>query len=203
MSNTEASRGASPGDNEAADQDVLQELIEGELKLLAAYDARQASADARTRATATAALALPTLTLSLAKSFATNESALNWIYGGVVIASIVVLVLALWNWQRPGRKEGATKQQRNELGPRWKLSAESEAAKQARRLWRACYDPEGKAAIGADTVTVRRRALEMWRTRAVDSHHIAQLKEAASAGATLALILALTGSAVLVIVADL
>lgn len=194
--------GPPPRDDQAPDQDALQELIDGEIKLLAAYDARQASADARTRATATAALALPTLTLSLAKSFATNESTLNWFYGLVVVASIAALVLALWNWQQPGIDEPATNQQRAEPARRWRISTESQAAKDARTQWRSWYDPDMADNSRANTGDVRRDALRMWRTRAVDSRHIAQLKEKASVGATVGLVLALVGSAVLVILAD-
>lgn len=187
----------------------MDRLIEGELKLLAAYDARQATADARTRATATAALALPTLTLSLTKSFADDEGELNTIYLIVIAAAVVALVASLVDWQRRKtvkdtmKTEGAPAKRIEERTSRLRIriSHESAAAQIARKAWRECYDSE-KDCCRCNAVKVRRRALRMWRTRAIDSRHIAQVKEKASAIAMLGLVIALMGSAWLVIAAD-
>jgi hypothetical protein len=50
----------------------LDLMIDNELKLLAAFDARQAGADARTAAISTAAVALPALIFTLANTSATT-----------------------------------------------------------------------------------------------------------------------------------
>ena len=54
----------------------------------------------------------------------------------------------------------------------------------------------------ADPIRVRQLALEMWRTRAQDSHRVAQVKDILSVVAAIAFLVALILSAVLVARAD-
>ena len=80
---------------------ALDALIDAELKLLAIYDNRQASADARTTALATAAIGLPTLILGVSKSFASNALLLKIGYAGVIVAAFIVVAARSWNaWRR-------------------------------------------------------------------------------------------------------
>jgi hypothetical protein len=179
---------------------ALDVLIDGEAKLLAIYDARQASADARIAAFSTGAAALPTLTLSLTDGFTGNETLFEGIYVAVVVAAVLVLVPRAWNaWRRRAI-------QRDEaLGQRrfWKgleLSAEAAAVSATRKAWR---DYQRTTPVeGADPLHVRQLALAMWRARAQDSHKVAQFKDVLSVVAAVVFGFALLISIILVLHAD-
>ena len=81
---------------------VLVVLVEGEQRLLAVFDARQASADAKLTAALTGALALPTATVALAgaSSLSAHPVVLRGGYAAVVGAVILLLVFRLWNGGR-------------------------------------------------------------------------------------------------------
>jgi hypothetical protein len=174
---------------------ALELLADGEIKLLSVYDARQASADSRTTALATAAVALPTLILSLSKAL-TNNGPLLWVgYALVILAAAVVIGVRAWGgWRRRRTREDGTEPDHHKVG------AEALAVKVARRAWRT-YQQE-TAVANADPIRVRQLALDMWRTRANDSHNVAQIKDKLSVAAAAAFLLALILSALLVAYAD-
>jgi hypothetical protein len=179
-------------DREESAIDALERLIDGELKLLAIYDARQASADTRTAALATAAIALPPLLLSLSKSFTSNAALLRVGYLVVVIAAIGILLVRVWNAWR-------TRPSTNTEGVAGGLhvSAEGAAVADARAKWRGYQ--KVKQVGQADPVRVRQLALEMWRTRADDSRRVAEIKDIMSVAAALLLAIALLITGILVV----
>jgi hypothetical protein len=168
-----------PGRNEERggdDRASLQLLIEGEQKLLALFDARQVSADARMTAAATGALALPAATLALAKPLARSEALFKWLYGGVVVlVALVFVVRMLVGWKRRSKEPGKG---------RVAFSSESRAAAEAREAWWDCEETEAP-------IAVQRAALKMWRTRAQHSRDMAQVKDVASIAVALLFVVAL------------
>ena len=105
---------------------ALDALIDAELKLLAIYDNRQASADARTTALATAAIGLPTLILGVSKSFASNALLLKIGYAGVIVAAFIVVAARSWNaWRRRRNLPGIH------------ISSESKVVAEAGEDWQA------------------------------------------------------------------
>jgi hypothetical protein len=169
-------------------------LIEGEQKLLALFDARQASADTKMTAALTGALALPTATLALANPLKADETLLKVAYAAIAFLVIVILVMRFGSGI--GRRN-AERAKREELGgrPKKKLSTESLDAALARDAWWKCE-------ATADPLTVQALALELWRTRAKHSRDIAQVKDRAAAIAAAAFVFALIISAILVIRAE-
>jgi hypothetical protein len=90
-----------PADRADRVSKALDLLIDGELKLLAIYDQRQANADTRTTALASAAIALPTLILGLSKSFASNALLLKVGYVTIIVLAFFVFAARSWNaWGR-------------------------------------------------------------------------------------------------------
>lgn len=189
---------------------ALELLIDGELKLLAIYDSRQASADTRTAALATAAIALPPLILSLSKSFRSNAALLHVSYFAVVIVAIGIVLARAWNaWRRRAHDKpseiGATETEKHATNakanakPSWwpRISAEGPAVKDAREKWRKYQDDTHLDQ--ADPVRVQQLALEMWRARADDSRHVAEIKDIMSVAAALLLALALLITGILVV----
>jgi len=204
-------------DEVASAAKALPLLIDNEAKLLAAYDARQASADARITALATASVALLTLTLSLSKAFARNPARLHVVYAVVVVAAVLVGFARAWNgWRRravgkmtdddlaAARSKSARTPGENGAGARtknaWTISSEAVEVAQARRAWRA-YQRETPVRV-ADQIRVQQLALRMWRARADDSRRIAQTKDKLSAAAAIVFAVALGLSAYLVAHAD-
>ena len=167
---------------------ALDLLIDGELKLLAIYDARQASADTRTTALATAAIGLPTLILTISRSFASKALLPKVGYVVIIIMALVVVGARSWNaWRR--RRTDHT-----HPGPL--ISAEALNVVRARREWRDYQ--RTKTVDDTDPIRVRQLALEMWRTRAMDSRKVAEIKDILSVVAAVAFALALAVSAYLV-----
>lgn len=176
---------------------ALELLIDGEVQLLAAYDARQGSADSRITALATAAIALPTLTLSLSKAFAQNPAPLRLTYVAVVVAAALVVFARAWNgWRR--RSVNVTDARLNAMRtkPRWTISAEAIDVTKARNEWRA-YQRETPVHT-ADPIRVQQLALGLSRARARDSHKVAQIKDGLSVAAAAVFVAALVISADLV-----
>jgi hypothetical protein len=182
---------------------ALDLLIDGELKLLDIYNARQTSADTRTTALASAAIGLPTLILGLSKSFASNALLLKVGYVAIIVAAFIAVAARSWNaWRRqPGRRlistEAASAPQ---LPQRWRkvlrISAEAPDVAKARDQWR---DYQHDMAPGnRDPIRVKELALEMWRTRAIDSRRVAEIKDILSVVAASAFGIALIVSAGLV-----
>lgn len=189
---------ASTGDDrEETATKALDLLVDGELKLLAIYDARQASADTRTTALAAAAIALPPLILSLSKAFTSNSTLLHWGYLAVVILAILILIIRGWNAWRT--RQPTKNQPRLKSQPKHKwlyVSADSAAVADAREKWR---DYQVKTGVGkTDPVRVGQLALEMWRARADDSRKVAHIKERLSVLAGILLVFALVITAILV-----
>jgi hypothetical protein len=198
---------------------ALDLMIEGEQKLLAVFDARQASADTKTAAAVAAAVAVPTLTLTLGKSLAQHEAWLNVTYGLVVLAVTAAVLARAWSGHRrrtydvmsyrqvldeKERRDAAAKQGsgRARRAPK-QLTTESMAAKAAREDWWRYQVKDGKTRLDGDDVNaVRELALTMWRARAADSRQTAQDKELVTLFAALAFVFALIASAVLVVIAD-
>jgi NADH:ubiquinone oxidoreductase subunit 6 (subunit J) len=166
----------------------LQLLIEGEQKLLALFDARQASADARMTGAGTGALALPAATLALAKPLEHSEHFFKLMYAGVVVLVAIVFVVRMLvgSWKR--RKNGPGR-------ARVAFSSESRAAAKARKEW---WDCEGTDA----PIAVQQRALMMWRTRARHSREMAQSKDIASVAVALLFVIALVISVAMVAQGD-
>ena len=184
---------------------ALDLLVEGELKLLAIYDARQASADARTAALATAAVALPPLILSLSKSFNANSTAARWLFSGVVVIVLIIVVIRAWNaWRRrspalddsPAARAEAEQKRHFELSRPFHVSSESREVADARTRWRS-YQTE-KSVGEIDPIRVRQLELEMWRARADDSRSVAQKKDGISVASAVLLAIALTITGALV-----
>ena len=153
----DASAGVQAGKDDGVGK-ALDLLIDGELKLLAIYDARQASADTRTTALATAAIGLPTLILALSRAFASHAMLLKVGYVlTIVVAFIIIVGARSWNaWRR--RRTDA-----KHPGPL--ISAEAADVAKARHEWR---DYQRATAVGSsDPIRVKQLALEMWRTRAI------------------------------------
>jgi len=185
---------------------ALDLLIDGELKLLDIYNARQTSADTRTTALASAAIGLPTLILGLSKSFASDALLLKVGYVVIIVGAFIAVAARSWNaWRRqPGRRgrrrisaEAASAPQPRQ---RWRevlrISAEAPDVAQARKRWR---DYQHDTAPGNhDPIRVQELALEMWRTRAIDSRRVAEIKDILSVVAASAFGIALTVSAGLV-----
>jgi len=198
-------------DKKASVQKTLELLIDGEVKLLAACDARQASADTRTTALATGAIALPTLTLSLSNVFAKDPFPLQALYVVVVATAGLLVLLRAWNGWR-GRRINTTdaaalgtdasatavavEDQRPQLRALWTISAETIDVTKARKAWRAYQ--RTTSLEDADPIRVQQLALDMWRARAKDSHKVAQIKDKLSVVAAVVFVAALTTSAVLV-----
>ena len=173
-------------DPDGAASKALDLLIEGELKLLAICDIRQASADSRTTALATAAIGLPTLILGLSKSFASNALLLKVGYVAVIVlAAVGALGPRSWNaWRRRHDQPG------------FHVSSEAVEVADARDDWRK-YQRD-MAAGDTDPIRVKQLALQMWRTRAIDSRKVAEIKDVLSVIAAVAFALALVVSAGLV-----
>lgn len=172
-------------ENDHLSTEALRLLIENEQKLLAAFDARQASADARMTASLTGALALPVATVALAKT-QTDEGTFQCLYAVVVgLVCAAVLIRACVGFKY--RKESSGH------GRRW--SSESIEAATARGHW---WGTENDT----DPGEVSRRARELWRSRAQNSREIAQIKDIASIAAAVALVAALVVSVILVFGAD-
>ena len=167
---------------------ALDLLIDGELKLLALYDARQASADTRTAALATAAIGLPTLILAISNSFASHAVLLH--VGFIVIAAVAALVVFARSWNAWRRRANDPKH------ARFHISAEAASVAQARRQWRE-YQRDTLVAAG-DPIRVRQLALEMWRTRARDSRNVAEIKDVLSGIAAIAFAIGLAATVYLV-----
>lgn len=183
--------GGSGLDGQEPTVEALGLLIEGEQKLLAVFDARQASADAKLTAAVTGALALPAAALALHRPLNADEGLLKWGYAIVVaLVAILFLLRTYGGWLRrreptpnePGRKSKKT------------ISAESEEAAAARDAWWGC---EGTA----DPITVQEYALALWRTRAQHSRHIAQVKDIIAVVGGCVFVIALALMVVLVAVA--
>lgn len=167
---------------------ALDVLIDGELKLLGIYDARQASADARTTALATAAIGLPTLILTLSKSFASNAVVPKVGYVVIIVVAFVVVGARSWNAWRRRRSDPA------QPGPL--ISAEAAGVATARKAWDNYQ--RVTAVQDIDPIAAKQLALEMWRARAVDSRRVAQIKDILSVAAAIAFGIALGVSAYLV-----
>lgn len=168
----------------------LQLLIEGEQKLLALFDARQANADARMTATATAALALPAATLALAKPLERSEDFFKWMYGGVVVlVALVFIGRMFFSWRRrrdePGKRRVA-------------FSSESRTAAKTREDWWRLCDHEGTD----DPTAVQQQALKMWHARAQHSRNMAQVKDVASVAVAVLFVVALGMSVAMVAEGD-
>jgi hypothetical protein len=167
--------------------DSLQLLIEGEQKLLALFDARQASADGRMTAAATGALALPAATLALAKPLERNEDLFKKLYAGVVrVVALVFVVRMLVGWKTK-KKEPGRGTQSSHRSPR-----------RRRTRARSGEGFEGKEA----PVAVQQQALKMWRTRAQHSRDMAQIKDVASLAVALLFVIALGLSVAMVAEGD-
>jgi len=151
--------------------DVLDLLIDQEHKLLAVYDARQTRADGKAAAALTAAVALGTVTLTAADLSGTNADVLHVSFAFVALTAAVSFA---------ARILGGIAFHRGR-----KLTSESDMTKGARRLLRN-YDIKG-----TDPNRVRELALDLWCSRATDSHKAAIRREkwAAGAGALLAIVL--------------
>lgn len=180
---------------------ALELLVDGEVRLLAGYDARQAAADARITALATAAFALPSLTLSLLKAFANDPALLRGAYVGIVVLAGLVVFARAWNgWRR--RPIDATDAQLDAMRtkPSWRISAEAIDVTVARNAWR---DYQRDTPLGAvNPLRVQQLALDLWRARARDSHTVAQIKDGLSVLAAIVFVAALGLSAFLVTKAD-
>ena len=145
-----------PVDPDRLHPETLRILIEGEQKLLAVFDARQASADAKLTAAATGALALPAAVLALRDPLGVPPETLRCGYGVVVVLVSVVFLLRMWGGWKPSKGR--------------KISTESPESKDARDVWWASRGSERPE-------TVQARALALWRTRAEHSREIAQDKD--------------------------
>ena len=167
---------------------ALDLLIDGELKLLALYDARQASADTRTAALATAAIGLPTLILTISGSFASHAVLLH--VGFIVIAAVAAFVVFARSWNAWRRRANDPKHLHLHI------SAEAAAVAQARRQWRGYQDDTPVDA--GDPIRVRQLALKMWRARAMDSRRVAEIKDVLSVIAAVAFAIGLAVSVYLV-----
>jgi hypothetical protein len=184
---------------------ALDLLIEGEQKLLAVFDARQATADAKTTAAAAGAILLPAATLTLAGAVGNNGAWLKVVYVIVALLAAITVVVRTWTGTKVRKAEdhlpaphGDLAAEKAAAGRRGKkLSTESLAAARARDKWWAC---DLRTASAPDDV--RELAANMWRTRAKHSRHLAQDKEMAATIAAGVFIVALLLSAVLVVVAD-
>jgi|GEM_PF-6049934 hypothetical protein len=186
------------GDPDGPVGKALDLLIDGELKLLDIYNARQASADTRTTALASAAIGLPTLILGLSKSFASDALLLKVGYVVIIVVAFIVVAARSWNaWRRrrgdPVSAEAADVARARQ---RWHFSAEAAEVAQARLQWRE-YQRD-TAPGNSDPIRVKQLALKMWRTRAVDSRHVAEIKDVLSVVAAIAFGIALIVSAGLV-----
>ena len=179
---------AVPADHTERVGQALDVLIDGELKLLGIYDARQASADARTTALATAAIGLPTLILSLSKSFASSAVLPKVGYVVIILVAFVVVGARSWNAWRRRRSDP------KHPGPL--ISAEAAGVATAREAWYAYQ--RVTALPDSDPIRAKQLALEMWRARAVDSRRVAQIKDILSVAAAIAFGIALGVSAYLV-----
>ncbi len=165
---------------------ALDLLIDGELKLLDIYNARQNSADTRTTALASAAVGLPTLILGFSKSFASDALLLKVGYVVIIVVAFIVVAARSWNaWRRRRGGSGLLR-----------ISAEADGVAQARKRWR---DYQRDTAPGnSNPIRVKQLALEMWRTRAIDSRRVAEIKDVLSVVAASAFGIALIVSAGLV-----
>lgn len=140
---------------------ALDLLIEQEHKLLAAYQAHQASADARTTAAPTAAFALLTVATTVAKSVGALARCVPYtVLGLIALAALVALT---------ARVAGFRLGNRGDAEPL--VLAESMASRDAvLRLWSGAVDD-------ADPNTVRELALKLWRGRATDAREAYIAKE--------------------------
>lgn len=169
---------------------ALDLLIEGELRLLSASEARQSAADTRMTALLTAALALPTLALSLAKDLKVDRTALRWVIAGVGAVIVVLVLLRAWGgWRRRRTLASSGELNVQDLPP---LSAEAPAVRGAVGAWRGYQDATQLAE--AEPIRVRQLALRICRARAEDSRQLATSKDRVSAAAAVVFTLALGAS---------
>jgi hypothetical protein len=183
LANWRARKPSTDDDPAGRNTEALRLLIEGEQRLLALFEARQASADAKMTAAFTGAVALPAATLALAEPLKANEKHLKWAYAFVVGLLAVVLVMRFLSGLRRRYTEGVVERNGHHRRRRM-LSTESLDAALARKEWWKCE-------ATTDPLTVQAQALELWRTRAKHSRKTAQFKDFAAGIAGAAFILAL------------
>jgi hypothetical protein len=187
-------------------------LVEQERKLVDAYETRAASAEARAAGALTAAAGLAVLTVTVANSDQKVTRILA--ASALVLLALVVIITVVMRsvagrrlrQREPGQPDpGAPQPLAHDPAAPQPLADDPGAPQPSTQVrWLSSESNEYRVALtrmrhlGAgdepvDAIVARRRALWVWRTRAVDAHRIASKREiwATVAGVVLGLALLL------------
>lgn len=198
-----ASAGAGTGaQGGSPDANALDVLLEQERKLVDAYETRAASAEARAAGALTVAGGLAVLTVTIANS---DQKVTRILAAFALVLLALVVIITVVTRSGAGRRLRQREPQQPDPGAPRPLADDPGAPQPSTQVrWLSSESNEYRVALTAmrhlgagdepvDAIVARRRALLVWRTRAVDAHRFASKREvwATAAGVVLGLALLL------------